>query len=268
MYFEQQLQQTFFEQQISGHSIFIKLNNGEFVAKSCSMENNNEQNFYEWIQQIQGYEDFFSKYNGIIKLDGSKVIEQPKVDKLQQQWLDSLIERRFNRNNKKYLLLENLIKNQKNLRIMDIKLGFTVEKESHIMRYQESTSSKIGLRICGMKMQEDDETIVFRDKLWGRQISVDELMEAFKQFFNTKRKDQMILNLSQKVEQLKIFIKQNCKEVISWQGTSLLIICDNLDDVKIRLIDFSKARVDKESKKCNEEIIKALNSLQELVKQI
>ncbi|CAK93984.1 unnamed protein product (macronuclear) [Paramecium tetraurelia] len=267
MNFEQELQQTFFEQQISGHSIFIKLNDGEFVAKSCSTENNNEQIFYEWVQHIQGYQDFFSQYNGVITLKDTQVIEQPKVDQRQQKWLESLIAKRFNPNNKKYLLLENLVQRQKNLRILDIKLGFTVEKKSHIIRYQESTSSKVGLRICGMKVQENDEIIVFRDKHWGRRISVDELTEELKTFFNIQKK-KMIINLTEQVEHLKLFITQNCKEVVSWQGTSLLIVSDSEDDLKIRLIDFSKAKVDKQSNKGNTDIIDSLNSLLELVKQI
>ncbi|CAD8189731.1 unnamed protein product [Paramecium pentaurelia] len=268
MNFEQELQQSFFEQQISGHSIFIKLNDGKFVAKSCSTENNNEQIFYEWVQHIQGYQDFFSQYNGVITLEENKVIEKPKVDQRQQKWMDSLIAKRFNPNNKKYLLLENLIQNQKNLRILDIKLGFTVEKQSHIIRYQESTSSKVGLRICGMKVQENNKIIVFRDKHWGRRISIDELTEELKTFFNIQKKNQMIINLTEQIENLKCFITQKCKEVISWQGTSLLIISDSEDDLKIRLIDFSKAKVDKQSIKWNIDIINSLNSLLELVKQI
>lgn len=40
-----------------------------------------------------------------------------------------------------------------------------------------------------------------------------------------------------------------------------MIISDSADDLKIRLIDFSKAKVDKQSNKGNNDIIDSLNSL-------
>lgn len=47
-----------------------------------------------------------------------------------------------------------------------------------------------------------------------------------------------------------------------------MIISDSVDDLKIRLIDFSKAKVDKQSNEGNIDIINSLNSLLELIKQI
>ncbi|CAD8097429.1 unnamed protein product [Paramecium sonneborni] len=268
MSFQQQLQQAFFEQQISGHSIFIKLNDGEFVAKSSQIENNNEQNFYEWIQHIEGYEEFFSQYNGVVILEKNQEVSIQETINSQQKWLNSLISKRYNPNNKKYLLLENLTQNSQNLRILDLKLGYTVEKQSHIQRYQDSTSSKIGLRICGMKIQENNELVMFKDKHWGRTISVLELIESLKTFFSLKNRNKILKEAIDKIESLKLFITNNCKQVISWQGTSLLLIYRNDNDFKIKLIDFSNTKVNPESTEFNVEIIKALNSLQDIIKQI
>ncbi|CAD8213000.1 unnamed protein product [Paramecium pentaurelia] len=265
---QQQLQQAFFEQQISGHSIFIKLNDGEFVAKSYSIENNNEQNFYEWIQNIDGYQEFFSQYNGVVILEKNQEISKQETINSQQKWLNSLISKRYNPNNKKYLLLQNLTQNSQNLRIIDLKLGYTVEKQSHIQRYQDSTSSKIGLRICGMKIQENNELVLFKDKHWGRTISVEELIESIKIFFSLKNRNQILKEAIDKIESLKQFIISNCKQVISWQGTSLLLIYRDDNDFKIKLIDFSNTKMDLESTQINTEIIKALNSLQDIIKQI
>ncbi|CAK88536.1 unnamed protein product (macronuclear) [Paramecium tetraurelia] len=275
MSLQQQLQQAFFEQQISGHSIFIKLNDGEFVAKSYSIENNNEQNFYEWIQQIDGYQEFFSQYNGVVILEKSQQLSNQQTINSQQQWLNSLISKRYNPNNTKYLLLENLTQNSQNLRILDLKLGYTVHKESHVQRYENSTSSKIGLRICGMKIQENNELVIFKDKHWGRTISVEELVESLKTFFNLKNRNsklsfklEILKEAIDKIESLKQFITNHCKQVISWQGTSLLLIYRDDNDFKIKLIDFSNTKVDPESTEINAEIIKALNSLQDIIKQI
>ncbi|CAD8173704.1 unnamed protein product [Paramecium octaurelia] len=268
MSLQQQLQQAFFEQQISGHSIFIKLNDGEFVAKSYSIENNNEQNFYEWIQQIDGYQEFFSQYNGVVILEKNQQLSIQQKINSQQQWLNSLISKRYNPNNTKYLLLENLIQNSQNLRILDLKLGYSVHKQSHIQRYQNSTSSKIGLRICGMKIQENNELVIFKDKHWGRTISVEELIESLKTFFSLKNRNKILKEALDKIESLKQFITNHCKQVISWQGTSLLLIYGDENDFKIKLIDFSNTKVDPESTVINTEIIKALNSLQDIIIQI
>lgn len=154
----------------------------------------------------------------------------------------------MNRQEGPYLVLENLLYGFRSPNILDVKLGKVLydetaseEKKKRLQRVStETTSGKLGFRICGMKIeansyledinsdlyQAEDDNYVFVNKMYGRSLTQENVLDGFKLFLNnnhlsTKRKRQLIDLFLQR---LQLFYNTLLDEEIRLISSSLLFI--------------------------------------------
>lgn len=151
----------------------------------------------------------------------------------------------------KYILLENVTAKFNHPCILDLKMGkrqyadidSDKKRLSKIQKCESSTSSTLGVRLCGMQVyQIDSGRYIFTDKYCGRTLSVDGFRSSLKEFFNngrTKRFDilpEIIERLQTLCETINSLIKYR------FYSGSLLIVYDGLPQtnlIDVRMIDFA-----------------------------
>ncbi|CAF0851007.1 unnamed protein product [Adineta ricciae] len=151
----------------------------------------------------------------------------------------------------KYILLENVTARFHKPCILDLKMGkrqyadvdSDKKRQSKIQKCELSTSSKLGVRLCGMQVyQADSDRYIFTDKYRGRMLTVEEFHSSLRQYFDngsTQRFD-VLPEIIKRLESLYVTINSLLK--YRFYSGSLLIVYDgslqsNLIDV--RMIDFA-----------------------------
>jgi len=111
----------------------------------------------------------------------------------------------------KYILLENVTARFNYPSILDIKMGKRQHADidsdkkrlSKIKKCELSTSSRLGVRLCGMQVyQIDSGRYIFTDKYCGRILTVDGFRSALGEFFNNGRTKRLDV-LPEIIERLK-----------------------------------------------------------------
>lgn len=150
-----------------------------------------------------------------------------------------------------YILLENVTARFHHPCILDLKMGkrqhadldSDKKRQSKIQKCQTSTSSTLGVRLCGMQVyQLDSGNYICTDKYCGRILTVDGFHSALAEFFNNgqvKRLD-ILPSLIERVQSLH----QAITSLSSYRfySGSLLIVYDGLTSsnlIDIRMIDFA-----------------------------
>ncbi|KAL4487637.1 hypothetical protein ABPG72_017426 [Tetrahymena utriculariae] len=186
--------------QVGGHSTFLKPVDDRinFIAKPVQSK---ELEFYESLMKTKNMsklKKFLPKYYGTVEINNSTQIVISNKKRLsdmtssqnqyninfdsKSQWLQSLFSKRFKYG--KYMKLQDLTKNKKFPCILDIKMGFKAPNQKDENKFQNSTSSSVGFRICGMNVYQPlKKCAIFKDKYWGRQIQQQSLESSVASFF-------------------------------------------------------------------------------------
>eukprot|EP00298_Acanthocystis_sp_HF-20_P010508 c18890_g1_i1.p1 GENE.c18890_g1_i1~~c18890_g1_i1.p1 ORF type:complete len:319 (-),score=118.44 c18890_g1_i1:112-1068(-) len=158
-----------------------------------------------------------------------------------------------------YIVLEDLFHDFMNPSILDIKMGTKLysetadpqKKERAIRKARESTSGKLGFRVCGLQVYHPNSCEYFKkDKEFGRTLIESNICDAFRFFIfdGTKINYQIIPFFISSLENLLKAISQ--LDGYRFISSSLLLFYDSNPENKtgkpkigVRMIDFGKSNI-------------------------
>lgn len=150
-----------------------------------------------------------------------------------------------------FLLMENVTARFRYPCILDLKMGkrqyaeidSDKKRQSKIEKCQLSTSSTLGVRLCGMQVyQVDHGRYIFTDKYRGRLLTVDGFRSALVEFIDNGRSKRFDI-LPAIIERLQS-LHQTIAGLANYRfySGSLLVVYDGLpssDLIELRMIDFA-----------------------------
>lgn len=155
--------------------------------------------------------------------------------KCHQQQLQRMKENAKQRNQYKFILLENLTWRHTVPCVLDLKMGTRQhgddaseeKKAMHMRKCQQSTSASIGVRLCGMQVyQSDTAQLMFMNKYHGRKLALTGFKESLYQFFHSGRRlrRELLSPVLRRLRDMKAAL-EDC-ESYRFYSSSLLIIYD------------------------------------------
>ncbi|CAF1063548.1 unnamed protein product [Adineta steineri] len=170
-----------------------------------------------------------------------------KAEKLHQELMDA----GYVTVAQKYMLLEDVTARFRHPCILDLKMGkrqyadidSDKKRQSKIQKCASSTSSTLGVRLCGMQVyQIDSGRFMFTDKYRGRILTVEGFRSELAEFFNNGRIKRLDI-VPEIIERLKsLYETINSLPKYRFYSGSLLIVYDGLPQsnrIDIRMIDFA-----------------------------
>ncbi|KAL2791664.1 inositol hexakisphosphate kinase 3, partial [Daubentonia madagascariensis] len=135
----------------------------------------------------------------------------------------------------RFLLLENVVSQYTHPCILDLKMGTRQhgddaseeKKARHMKKCAQSTSARLGVRICGMQVyQTDKKYFLCKDKYYGRKLSVEGFRQALYQFLHngTHLRVELLEPILRQLRALLSVIRSQSS--YRFYSSSLLIIYD------------------------------------------
>jgi len=163
-----------------------------------------------------------------------------------QTWLQSI-------NKTKYIVLENLTNGYRKPSILDLKLGTRQHRDTApldkidrmVSKCGYTTSSSLGIRLCGMQVYTKESGFIHKDKYSGRQLSEEFLQKEIGDFFT--RDCDLINFFVNRLRTLYCILEQ--EENYRLYSTSLLFVWEGDEEYEkslkdLRLIDFAHSYLD------------------------
>ena len=150
-----------------------------------------------------------------------------------------------------FILLENVTARFCHPCILDLKMGrrqhadidSDKKRQSKIQKCQQSTSSTLGVRLCGMQVyQTANGRYIFTDKYRGRVLTVDGFRSALMEYFDNGQEKRLDI-LPALIERLEsLYETIDALSNYRFYSGSLLIVYDGLASsalLDLRMIDFA-----------------------------
>ncbi|KAL4487635.1 hypothetical protein ABPG72_017424 [Tetrahymena utriculariae] len=252
------------QKHVGGHSTFLKPVDDRinFIAKPVQSK---ELEFYESLMKTKNMsklKKFLPKYYGTVEINNSTqiIISILILNHNGQKAFfqkDSNTEVNFKKTLSQYMRLQDLTKNKKFPCILDIKMGFKAPNQKDENKFQNSTSSSVGFRICGMNVYQPlKKCAIFKDKYWGRQIQQQSLESSVASFFfdGEQIRFGLIHMFIKQLKQLKRALQ--FYKGYKFHSSSLLLIYDgiyNAEQFKHQEKSFKKIQIQdvSQNKSCN-----------------
>jgi Ca2+-binding EF-hand superfamily protein len=184
-----------------------------------------------------------------------------------------------------YIILEDLTQGMKKPSICDLKMGRqTYESDANLKKKFEqktvdtiSTSSKLGFRICGMRIfQCTNQSYIVRDKPWGSRVKDGEMENALKSFMENghRLRYEVARAFLPKLKQILAYFES--QKDFRFVGSSILLIYEGIDEgeskaplVNVRMVDFAHTKELADSEKdLDEDYLYGLRTLIRFVESI
>jgi len=210
-----------FEHQTAGHEGSLLKQGADRIMKPVSKN------------EISFYEGFYKKYSTIQEF-APKFFGTQKKDE------------------KTYIVMEDLTAPFKKPCIMDIKMGIssvgedaTPEKRESMRKKDESTTTvSLGIRICGLRTYlPNKKEYIVKDKPWGKKVKENAMTESMGIFFNNGNliRKEVVQAFLAKLKKIQEFFE--LQKNLRFYSSSLLFIYEGLDSepvkVDVRMIDFA-----------------------------